>query len=86
MAQLRELRAGYSVAISELREAPQQAIDAAGSEAVAVLNHNEPVAYVVSPKMMHELLDLAADKLESKRAVSRMATMGKSKRINLDDL
>lgn len=86
MAELREMRAAYSVAISELRKVPQQVIDAAGDEAVAVLNHNEPVAYVVSPKMMNELLDIAADKLVTKRALSRMATIGKAKRITLDKL
>ena len=86
MAELRQLRAAYSVAISELRKAPQQVIDAAGDEAVAVLNHNEPVAYVVSPKMMNELLDIAADRLVTKRALTRVATVGKAKRIKLDDL
>ncbi|MEO8103192.1 MAG: type II toxin-antitoxin system Phd/YefM family antitoxin [Betaproteobacteria bacterium] len=83
MAELRELRAAYSVAISELRKAPMQVIDAAGGEAVAVLNHNEPVAYVVSPKMMHELLDMAADKLVTRRALSRVATRAKAKRVKL---
>ena len=86
MAELREIRAAYSVAISELRKAPMQVIDAAGDEAVAVLNHNEAVAYVVSPKMMHELLDMAADKLVAKRAVSRFATRAKARPVKLKDL
>ncbi len=86
MTELRELRATYSVAISELRKAPMQVIDAAGDEAIAVLNHNRPVAYVVSPKMMNELLDLAADKLVAKRAASRMTTRAKAKVVKLEDL
>jgi len=86
MPELQEVRATYSVAISELRGAPQQVIDAAGDSAVAVLNHNQAVAFVVSPKMMNKLLDLAADKLVATRALSRMATIGKAKRITLDKL
>ena len=66
MAELNELRATYSVAISELRKAPMKVIEAAGGEAVAVLNHNAPVAYVLSPKMMGDLLDLVADKLRTR--------------------
>ena len=86
MAELNELRAPYSVAISELRKAPMKVIEAAGDEAVAVLNHNAPVAYVLSPKMMGDLLDLVADKLVEQRALNRMATKSKAKSISLADL
>ena len=86
MAELNELRAPYSVAISELRKAPMKVIEAAGNEAVAVLNHNAPVAYVISPKMMGDLLDLVADKLAEKRALERMPALKKAKTISLADL
>ena len=86
MARLNELRAPYSVAISELRKAPMKVIEAAGDEAVAVLNHNAPVAYVISPKMMGDLLDLVADKLAEQRALERMPALKKAKTISLADL
>ena len=86
MAELNELRALYSVAISELRKAPMKVIDAAGDEAVAVLNHNAPVAYVSSPKLMGNLLDLVADKLVEQRALKRMSGLKKAKAISLADL
>ena len=86
MAELNELRATYSVAISELRKAPMKVIEAAGGEAVAVLNHNAPVAYVLSPKMMGDLLDLVADKLVEQRALERLPTLSKGKAISLADL
>ena len=86
MAELNQLRAPYSVAISELRKAPMKVIEAAGDEAVAVLNHNAPVAYVLSPKMMGDLLDLVADKLVEQRALDRMSTLGSAKSISLTDL
>lgn len=86
MAELNELRAPYSVAISELRKAPMKVIEAAGDEAVAVLNHNAPVAYVISPKMMGDLLDLVADKLAEKRALERMPALKKATTISLADL
>ena len=86
MAELNELRAPYSVAISELRKAPMKVIAAAGDEAVAVLNHNAPVAYVLSPKMMRNLLDLVADRLAEQRALARVPTLKKAKVIPLSDL
>ncbi len=86
MAELNELRATYSVAISELRKAPMKVIEAAGGEAVAVLNHNAPVAYVLSPKMMGDLLDLVADKLVEQRALERLPALSKGKPISLADL
>lgn len=86
MAELNELRALYSVAISELRKVPMKVIEAAGDEAVAVLNHNAPLAYVISPKMMGDLLDLAADKLAEQCALERMPALKKAKTISLADL
>ena len=86
MAELNELRATYSVAISDLRKSPMKVINAAGDSAVAVLNHNAPVAYVLSPKMMGELLDMAADKLVEQRAVDRVSTLKKAKPVSLAEL
>jgi antitoxin StbD len=86
MAELKQLRASYSVAISELRKAPMKVIEEAGNEAVAVLNHNEPVAYVLSPKMMGDLMELAADQLAQQRALDRLPTLKKAKAVSLSDL
>ena len=86
MAELNQLRAPYSVAISELRKAPMKVIEAAGDKAVAVLNHNAPVAYVISPKMMGDLMDLVADKLAEQRALERMPGLKRAKAISLADL
>jgi antitoxin StbD len=74
------------VAISELRKAPMKVIESAGDEAVAVLNHNAPVAYMLSPKMMGDLLDMAADKLVEQRAQARLPAVKKAKAISLYDL
>ena len=86
MAELNEQRATYSVAISELRKAPMKVIEAAGEESVAVLNHNAPVAYVISPKMMGEFMELMADKVAAERAASRMSSLKKARQITLADL
>ncbi|MBI3716634.1 MAG: type II toxin-antitoxin system Phd/YefM family antitoxin [Betaproteobacteria bacterium] len=86
MAELKQLRASYSVAISELRKAPMKVIEAADGDAVAILNHNAPVAYVVSPKMMGDLLELAADQLSQQRALERLPTLKKAKAVSLTDL
>lgn len=86
MAELNELRATYSVAINDLRKASMKVIDAALDSAVTALNHNAPLACLLSPKMMDELLKMAADKLVEQRAVDCVSTVRKAKPISLAEL
>lgn len=74
------------VSISELRKAPRKVIESAGDGPVALLNHNAPVAYILSPKMMGNLLDLVADKLLEQCAQGRLPALNKAKVISLPDL
>lgn len=59
---MEHLLAMRSVSITELKRSPSAVLAQAGSEPVAVLNHNRPAAYLLSPDMYESMLErLAAE-------------------------
>ena len=75
-----------SIGISDLREAPARAFEQAGNGAVVVLNHNRPTGYIVSNSLMARIMDQLADRVIADKAHKRVATLGKARKITLDDL
>jgi antitoxin StbD len=53
--------ADYSVSMSEFKRNPAQVLRTAGEKPVAVLNHNRPAFYIVTPKLFEALLEDMAD-------------------------
>jgi antitoxin StbD len=53
--------ADYSVSMSEFKRNPAQVLRTAGEKPVAVLNHNRPAFYMVTPKLFEALLEDMAD-------------------------
>ncbi|MBU3696565.1 type II toxin-antitoxin system Phd/YefM family antitoxin [Dechloromonas sp.] len=49
--------ASRSVSITELKRSPSAVIEQAGSEPVAVLNHNKPAAYLLPPHVYEAMLE-----------------------------
>lgn len=45
--------AKLTVSISELRKSPMSVVDACNNEAIAILNRNEVVAYIVPASAVH---------------------------------
>lgn len=86
MAEHNKFRVKYSVSISELRKAPMKVIQSAVGGPVVLLNQNAPVAYMLSPKMMSNLLGLVADKLVERRAQERLPTLKEARAVSLSDL
>ncbi|MBC7375807.1 MAG: type II toxin-antitoxin system Phd/YefM family antitoxin [Burkholderiaceae bacterium] len=76
----------HSIGISELREAPARAFEQAGQEAVVVLNHNKPAGYIVSNKLMAQILDQLADRVVTDKARHRAGSIGKARKISIDEL
>ena len=64
-----------SVGISELHDAPAQAFELANEVAVVVLDHNRPAGYILSTRVMEALLNQAADRLITSKAVARAASV-----------
>lgn len=53
--------AEYSVSMSEFKRNPAQVLRTAGEKPVAVLNHNRPAFYMVTPKLFEALVEDMAD-------------------------
>jgi antitoxin StbD len=54
--------ADLSVSMSEFKRNPAQVLRAAGEKPVAVLNHNRPAFYMVSPRLFEALAEEMADR------------------------
>ncbi len=54
---MEHLLATRSVSITELKRSPSAIIEQAGDEAVAVLNHNRPAAYLLPAATYEAMLD-----------------------------
>jgi antitoxin StbD len=53
---MEQLFANRSISVTELKRSPTSVIEQAGSEAVAVLNHNRPAAYLVPAATYQNML------------------------------
>lgn len=53
---MEQVFAARSVSITELKRSPSAVLEQAGSEPVAVLNHNRPAAYLLSPAVYEAML------------------------------
>ena len=54
--------ADLSISISEFKKNPAQVLRAAGEKPVAVLNHNRPAFYMVTPKIFEVFVEALADR------------------------
>jgi len=50
-----------SASVSELKKNPSQLIDQANGEAIAILNHNKPTAYLVPASRYEEIMEAIDD-------------------------
>jgi len=53
--------ADYSISMSEFKKNPAQVLRSAGEQPVAVLNHNRPAFYMVTPKLFEALVEKLVD-------------------------
>ena len=56
-----QILANYTTSISELKKSPSSVIEDAGNEAVAILNHNKPSAYLVPCALYESMMDIIDD-------------------------
>ncbi len=68
-----------SVSITELKRNPSAVIDAADNEAVAVLVHNKPSAYLVPARAYQDLLE----RLDDLELAELVRTRAKERRIKV---
>ena len=78
--------ADYSVSMSEFKKNPAQVLRTAGEKPVAVLNHNRPAFYMVTPKLFEALVEELSDRDLVELARQRLANKGAAVEVDIDSL
>jgi len=78
--------ADYSISMSEFKRNPAQVLRTAGEKPVAVLNHNRPAFYMITPKLFEALVEELADRELADLARQRLALSDSAIEVDLDQL
>lgn len=54
---MEQILTNRSVSISELKRSPSAVLAEANNEPLAILNHNKPAAYLLTPQLYQKLLE-----------------------------
>jgi len=85
MHNMTQILANYSASISELKKSPSSLIEDAGGEAVAILNHNKPSAYLVPSALYEKMMDIIDDYHLAQQVRERLNDK-ESIKVTIDDL
>jgi len=82
------IHAEIFIDVTELRESPTRILKRAEEEdqVVAILNHNKPAGYIISPRMMEAMLDSITDRIAETSAKSRLSTLYNTRKVKLEEL
>jgi antitoxin StbD len=80
------LYADYTISMSEFKRNPAQVLRATGDKPVAVLNHNRPAFYLITPKLFEALVEELADRDLVDLARQRLAMADQAVEVDLDQL
>ena len=75
-----------SISMSDFKKNPAQVLRSAGEKPVAVLNHNRPVFYMVSPKLFEALIEEIADRELLEIVERRLERVDEAVEVDLDSL
>ena len=59
---MQTIYADYSISMSEFKKNPSQVLKTAGEKPVAVLNHNRPAFYMITPKLFQAMVEELAER------------------------
>ncbi|MBR8461161.1 type II toxin-antitoxin system Phd/YefM family antitoxin [Burkholderia dolosa] len=74
-----------TVSISEFKQSPAKVLEEVRDQPVAVLDHNRPALYAVSPKVMAEMAALYEECELSTLVGSRLKCVDHSIKVSTDD-
>lgn len=83
---MQPILSNYTASITELKKSPSQILKDAGDEAVAILNHNVPSAYLVPSELYEKMIDIIDDYHLSKEVEERLKDNEKPIRVDIDEL
>lgn len=78
--------ADYSVSMSEFKKNPAQVLRTAGEKPVAVLNHNRPAFYMITPKLFEALVEELSDRDLAELARQRLANKDRAVEVDINSL
>ena len=76
--------ADLSVSMSEFKKNPAQVLRTAGEKPVAILNHNRPAFYMVTPKIFEALVEALADRELTELVRHRLAQKDQAVEVDID--
>jgi len=76
----------YTASISELKKSPSAVIEEAEGEAVAILNHNKPSAYLVPSELYEKMMDIVEDYYLAQEVEERLHDGEEPIKVDLDAL
>jgi len=83
---MEQILAKHTASISELKASPTKLLNQAKGEAIAILNHNTPSAYLISAKKYADLLDAADDYLLANEVSKRLDDHADPISVDINDL
>ena len=75
--------ADYSVSISEFKKNPAEILRNAGEKPVAVLSHNRPAFYMVSPKVFEVMLEEISDRELIEKVKTRLGNLSEAVEVDI---
>ena len=78
--------ADYSISMSEFKKNPAQVLRTAGEKPVAVLNHNRPAFYMITPRLFEALVEELADRELTELVRQRLALKDDAVEVDLEQL
>jgi antitoxin StbD len=78
--------ADYSISMSEFKRNPAQVLRTAGEKPVAVLNHNRPAFYMITPKLFEVLVEELSDRELVEIARQRLALKDSAIEVDIDQI
>jgi antitoxin StbD len=83
---MQTILADLSISMSDFKKNPAQVLRTAGEKPVAVLNHNRPAFYMVSPKLFEALIEEVADRELLEIVQRRLERVDEAIEVDLDAL
>ncbi|MFA6197296.1 MAG: type II toxin-antitoxin system Phd/YefM family antitoxin [Sulfurimonas sp.] len=83
---MQPILSNYTASITELKKSPSELLKNAGDEAIAILNHNIPSAYLVPAKTYEKMMAMLDDYMLSKDVRNRLNENFTPVEVSLNEL
>lgn len=83
---MQPILSNYTASITELKKSPSELLKKAGDQAVAILNHNTPSAYLVPANTYEHLMDMLDEYMLLKEVKNRLNDEFIPIEVSLDEL